>query len=71
MNSEIRYRFKSAQLANRFLNRLKNWHIADVKAKLSHGGLAVKINYQFDGMGFDYTVAELDDLAAQLEGEEF
>lgn len=70
MQTEIRYRFNSAQVANRFLNELKHWSVADVKAKLFHGSDSVKITYQFDGKGFDYTCSELDDLAARYEGEE-
>ena len=58
MNSEIRYRFQSAQIANRFLNELKDWPIAKVKTRLLNGGFDVKVSYQFDGTGFDG--AELD-----------
>ncbi len=70
MNSEIRYRFQSGQIANRFLNELKDWHVAKVKTTLLNGGLDVKVSYQFDGTGFDYTCSELDDLAAKHLGEE-
>jgi hypothetical protein len=58
------------QIANRFLNELKDWPIAKVKARLLNGGLDVKVSYQFDGTGFDYTCSELDDLASQHQGEE-
>ena len=70
MNLEIRYRFQSMQIANRFLNELKDWPIAKVKARLLNGSLDVKVSYQFDGTGFDYTCSELDDLASQHQGEE-
>lgn len=70
MNSEIRYRFQSAQIANRFLNELKDWPIAKVKTMLLNGGFDVKVSYQFDGTGFDYTCSELDDLASQHQGVE-
>ena len=70
MQTEIRYRFKTAQVANRFLNELKHWQVADVKAKLFNASDSVKINYQFDGKGFDYTCSELDNLAGKYEGEE-
>ncbi|HEA15976.1 MAG: hypothetical protein ACTH4U_11525 [Pseudoalteromonas prydzensis] len=70
MNSEIRYHFQSAQIANRFLNELKHWPIARVTTKLLNGGFDVKVSYQFDGVGFDYTCAELDELAAKHAGEE-
>lgn len=70
MNTEIRYHFHTPQIANRFLNELKNWPVARVNARLINGAKAVKINYQFDGEGFDYTCAELDDLAAKHQGIE-
>jgi hypothetical protein len=70
MQSEISYRFERAQLANRFLNELKHWTVADVKAKLFHSSDTVKITYEFDGKGFDYTCSELDDLAHKYGGEE-
>jgi len=70
MQTEIRYRFERAQLANRFLNELKHWSVAEVKAKLFHGSDSVKITYEFDGKGFDYTCSELDDLAGKYGGEE-
>ena len=70
MQTEICYRFVSAQVANRFLNELKHWSVAQVKAKLFNGAESVKITYEFDGNGFDYTCSELDDLAAKYAGEE-
>ncbi|MFT4746321.1 MAG: hypothetical protein ACI8XG_000393 [Congregibacter sp.] len=70
MQSEISYRFERAQLANRFLNELKHWTVVDVKAKLFNASDSVKITYEFDGKGFDYTCSELDDLAAKYGGEE-
>lgn len=70
MQSEIRYRFVSAQVANRFLNELQHWPVAQVKAKLFHASDSVKITYEFDGKGFDYTCSELDDLAGKYGGEE-
>jgi hypothetical protein len=44
--------------------------VAEVKAKLFHGSDSVKISYEFDGKGFDYTCSELDDLASKYGGEE-
>ncbi|MCH8537356.1 MAG: hypothetical protein LAT66_06235 [Alkalimonas sp.] len=70
MNHEIRYRFATAQVAYRFANELKHWPVADVKTSLLQGGSAVKVSYRFDGIGFDYTCAELDDLAAKHGGSE-
>lgn len=70
MTNDIRYRFATAQIAYRFLNALKHWPVADVKTGLLDGGLVVKVHYQFDGKGFDYTLAELDELAARHGGSE-
>ncbi|WP_199525159.1 hypothetical protein [Pseudoalteromonas sp. bablab_jr011] len=71
MESEVRYRFDSQQTANRFLNKLRHWSVSNVKASLCQGGFGVKIRYEADNSGFDYTLAELDDLAMQHEGIEF
>ena len=70
MKTEISYQFDSAQVANRFLNELKHWPVAKVKAKLFKGSDSVRVEYQFDGKGFDYTCSELDDLAAKYDGQE-
>ncbi|SEA50865.1 hypothetical protein [Alkalimonas amylolytica] len=70
MTNDIRYRFATAQIAYRFLNELKHWPVADVKTSLLDGGLVVKVRYQFDGNGFDYTLAELDEMAAKHGGSE-
>lgn len=70
MQTEIRYQFPSAPVANRFLNELKHWPVAEVKAKLFNASNTVKVSYQFEGKGFDYTCSELDDLAARYEGHE-
>ena len=70
MESQIIYAFASAQVANRFLNSLKNWSVADVDARLYGGGDKVRVKYQIDGRGFDSTCSELDDLAAMFEGHE-
>ncbi|WP_133470158.1 hypothetical protein [Paraglaciecola marina] len=70
MQTEILYSFPSATIANRFLNELKHWSVADVKAKLFNNSESVKVSYEFDGKGFDYTCSELDDLARKYDGEE-
>ena len=49
---------------------LKHWSVAKVTASLCQGGYGVKIRYEVDTSDFDYTLAELDDLAMQHEGEE-
>ncbi|WP_166421907.1 hypothetical protein [Pseudoalteromonas sp. Z1A8] len=70
MKTEIRYRFESSQVANRFLHELKNWPVNDVKTRLFNGGDSVKVTYEYDESGFDYTSAELDDLAEKHGGKE-
>ncbi|MBH0040674.1 hypothetical protein [Pseudoalteromonas sp. SWN166] len=70
MKTEIRYRFESSQAANRFLHELKNWPVNDVKTRLFNGGDSVKVTYEYDESGFDYTLAELDDLAEKHGGKE-
>ncbi|MGS2719830.1 hypothetical protein [Paraglaciecola aestuariivivens] len=70
MQTDICYQFNLAQNANRFLNELKHWPVAKVQAKLFEGSESVKVSYQFDGMGFDYTLSELDNLAAKYAGVE-
>lgn len=71
MENQIAYAFDSAQLATRFLNRLKSGAIAGVRARLYRGSRSVLASYQVESAGgFDRTCVELDDLAASLEGRE-
>jgi hypothetical protein len=70
METQIAYSFPSAPLANRFLNTLKHWSVAEVKVKLHKENHSVLVAYYFDGKGFDSTCGELDDLAATFEGRE-
>ena len=70
MKTEIRYRFEYSQVANRFLHELKDWPVNDVKTRLFNGGDSVKVTYEYDESGFDYTSAELDDLAEKHGGKE-
>ncbi|MCC5852658.1 MAG: hypothetical protein JJU30_07470 [Alkalimonas sp.] len=70
MTNEICYRFPNTQIASRFLHGLKHWPVADVATRLLDGGLVVQVRYQFDDRGFDYTLAELDELAIGMQGEE-
>ena len=70
MKTEIRYCFESSQLANRFLHELKDWPVNNVKTRLFNGGDSVKVTYEYDESGFDYTSAELDDLAEKHGGKE-
>jgi hypothetical protein len=70
MQTQIIYAFDTAPAANRFLNALKFWSVADVDAKLYSGGRSIKVSYSFDGRGFDSTCSELDELAASYGGRE-
>lgn len=70
MENHIVYGFPSSQVANRFLNTLKNWSVADVEAKLSGAGDRVSVTYHYAQGGFDRTSAELDDLASSYSGTE-
>jgi hypothetical protein len=70
METQIAYIFPSAQLANRFLNTLKHWSVAEVKVKLHKENNSVLVAYYFNGSGFDSTCSELDDLAGTFEGRE-
>jgi hypothetical protein len=70
MINEIRYQFSSAPVANRFLNELKHWSKAEVKAKLFKGSNSVSVSYEYELGKFDYTCSDLDDLASQYGGIE-
>ena len=70
MITEIRYQFSNEPAANRFLNELKHWSLHDVKARLNKRASQVKVSYEFDGRGFDYTCSDLDSLASQYGGSE-
>jgi len=70
MINEICYQFSSSSIANRFLNELKHWSKADVKAKLFKASNSVSVSYEYEVGKFDYTCSELDDLASQHDGIE-
>lgn len=70
MESQVIYGFTSAQVANRFLNTLKNWTVADVDARFHRGNSMVRVTYQIESGGFDRTLSELDDLASHHGGTE-
>ncbi len=70
MKTEVSYRFSSAQVANRFLHELKNWHVAQVSTRLFKGDDSVNVSYEYDQRGFDNTLSELDNLAEQYGGKE-
>ncbi|MGB3724208.1 MAG: hypothetical protein WA981_00435 [Glaciecola sp.] len=70
MITEIEYVFASESQAYRFVNELKHWALHEVKAKLNKRANQVKVSYEFDGRGFDYTCSDLDGLASQYGGQE-
>ena len=70
MQAQVIYGFETDQIANRFLNELKHWSVADVDARFYRGNQMVKVSYQIEGGGFDATLSELDDLAASYGGSE-
>jgi len=70
MLNEMRFQFSSATIANRFLNELKHWSKADVKAKLFKASNSVAVSYEYELGKFDYTCSDLDDLATGYGGEE-
>ena len=71
MQATIVYEFDTAQIATRFLNRVKNSGWRGVKAKLANGGLSVQVAYGLSADdSFSSTCADLDDMAASLGGVE-
>ena len=70
MKTQIVYAFVTGQQANRFLNALKVWSVADVQVKLYRGADKVKVSYSFSGEGFDATSSQLDELAEVYGGWE-
>jgi hypothetical protein len=70
MITDITYQFESHTHANRFINELQHWEKQSVKAKLFAKSSMVKVSYEFDGRGFDYTCSDLDDLASIHNGTE-
>ncbi|WP_439133875.1 hypothetical protein [Pseudomaricurvus sp.] len=71
MNAQIVYAFETGQAANRFLNRLKSGDMPKVKARLHKGSNTVQVSYSLsENQGYDSTCAELDDLAASMDGVE-
>lgn len=71
MINDIRYQFQTHIQANRFINELQHWDKHSVKAKLYNKSNTVKVSYESDGRGFDYTCSDLDDLASMYGGTEY
>ncbi|GAB3016046.1 hypothetical protein [Bowmanella dokdonensis] len=70
MQVQIAYQFPDEQRAYRFLNELKHWPVADVRARYHRGNRSVRVDYQYADTGFDPTSSELDSLAASYGGQE-
>jgi hypothetical protein len=70
MINEIKYQFSSSSVANRFLNELKHWPKADVKARLFKASNSVAVSYEYEAGNFDYTCSDLDELASLHDGVE-
>lgn len=70
MITDITYKFESHIQANRFINELQHWEKHSVKAKLFAKSNMVKVSYEFDERGFDYTCSDLDDIASIHNGTE-
>jgi len=71
MQATIVYGFDSAQAASRFLNRVRASDFRGVKASFRQGGTHVRIVYPLaESDGYDSTCADLDDMAASLDGVE-
>lgn len=70
MQVQLNYIFGSPQQANRFVNTLRNWPVADVDARLHHTSDSVRVSYCYAQQGFDATCVALDELAAEYGGSE-
>lgn len=71
METQIAFAFDSGQEADRFLNRLKNDTLLDVRVKRHKGGRSILVAYDLPQGGvFDTTCQQLDALAESLGGRE-
>jgi len=67
--SEIEYQFEAEPIAYRFLNTVKSWGQAELKAEYGKDSYSVKITYKVDILTFDDTLSRLDELAFQFGGK--
>lgn len=70
MNQQIAFEFPTAQVANRFINTLRGNQLNLTSVKLFRGNCSVLVTYTYQNQDFDKTAAELDDIAAQFDGNE-
>jgi hypothetical protein len=71
MEIQMAFEFDTAQVADRFLNRLKSGSVSGVKARRYRGSTSILTSYMaVVDSGFDTTCQQLDDLAVSLGGAE-
>ena len=70
MENSVEFRFESEMAAYRFLNTVKHLDAEALKVKFGRSDHHVSVKYRYVLGAFDSTLATLDDLARDLEGEE-
>ena len=70
MKNVIEYQFPTQPQAYRFLNSAKHFDADALVVKYGQTNHHVKVSYKVKTEGFDSTLGELDELAAQMEGVE-
>ena len=71
MEIQMAFEFDTAQVADRFLNRLKSGSVPGVKARRYKGSQSILASYTaVMDSGFDTTCQQLDDLAVAMGGRE-
>nr|WP_269468652.1 hypothetical protein [Alteromonas sp. ASW11-130] len=66
----MQYKFPSEQLAYRFLNTVSHFDAEELTVKFGQSDHHVRVNYRYRQGTFDNLASQLDDLAANMEGEE-
>ncbi len=70
LEQDIEYRFDSEARAYRFLNTATHLDADGLRVRFGRTDHHVRIRYQPRSNGFDTTLAQLDDIARELGGEE-
>ena len=70
MKNQVEYQFDQEPNAYRFLNTVSNWEVPGLKVKFGQSSYHVRIVYELQQNGFDTTLSELDNLAANENGVE-
>lgn len=68
LEQQIDYEFDQEPVAYRFLNTVKNWQQANLRAVYGADAYTVRITYQPANQAFDDTLSRLDSLAEQMGG---